>query len=111
VRNVETDTQIIVNVYHDFNSVSIANPTTLILDASQSGGVYNTSLFNTAIFGIDNLPTTIQAGSRLKKAKSVQLEFIGPTDINSNSSIYPGRYWGINSIAYKFKSRRVRSQK
>ena len=111
VRNVETDTQIIVNVYHDFNSVRVANPTTLILDASQSGGVYDTSLFNTAIFGIDSLPTTIQAGSRLKKAKAIQLEFLGPTNLNSNSSIYPGRYWGINSIAYKFKSRRIRSQK
>ena len=105
------DTQIIINVYHDFNSTTVANPTTLILDAAQSGGVYGTAVYGTSVYGIDSLPTTIQAGSRLKKAKSVQLEFIGPTDLNSNSSIYPGRYWGINSIAYKFKSRRVRSQK
>jgi hypothetical protein len=111
VRNVLEDTQVIINVYHDFNSTTVANPTTLILDAAQSGGVYGTAIYGTSIYGIDSLPTTIQAGSRLKKAKSVQLEFIGPTDLNSNSAIYPGRYWGINSIAYKFKSRRVRSQK
>jgi len=111
VRNVLEDTQIIVNVYHDFNSVSKANTTSLVLDASQSGDVYGTALYGTGIYGIDSLPTTIQAGGRLKRAKSVQLEFVGPTPTNVNTTIYPGRYWGVNSIAYKFKSRKVRSQK
>jgi len=36
------------------------------------------------------------------------LKFIGPNVAFTNT---PGKTWGINSIAYKFKSRKVRSQK
>ena len=111
VRNVETDTQLIINTFHDFNSTNIVSPSTLVLDAQQSGGLYNTAQFDSAIYGIDILPTTIQAGARLKRAKAVQIQFLGPTDTNSNPLVVPGRYWGINSIAYKFKSRQVRSSK
>ncbi len=110
VRNVSQDTQLIVNVYHDFNSDEIAVPTTVILDAVATGGIYGTGIYGTSVYGISILPEGVQSGARLKKAKAVQLEFVGPTDANSNPLIYPGRYWGINSIAYKFKSRRVRSQ-
>ena len=111
VRNVSEDTQILINVYHDFNSTDIAVPTTIILDAVATGGIYGSGLYGTSTYGTEALPEGVQAGARLKKAKAVQLEFVGPTDDNSNPAIYPGRYWGINSIAYKFKSRRVRSQK
>lgn len=109
VRNVTEDTLLKINVYHDFNSTTIAVPTELTLDAEQSGGLYGTGTYGTSIYGVDQLPEGVQSGTRLKKAKAVQLEFIGPNDATSIS--YPGRYWGINSIAYKFKSRKVRSQK
>jgi hypothetical protein len=46
--------------------------------------------------------------SRLGKGYSIQLEFIGPDDSTDNLN-NPGRKWGLNSIAYKFKRRKIRS--
>jgi len=62
------------------------------------------------VFGAGNLTTlsgnwsvgaissTVQKGRNLGLARSVQLEFIGPAS----------QKWGVNSIGYKYQSRRVK---
>ena len=71
-----------------------------------TGGVFGSGLFGTAVFGLDALQEGIQVGGRLKTAKAVQLEFLGPTALLTDTA---GRAWGINSIAFKYKRRKVRS--
>jgi len=73
-----------------------------------TGGIWGTGLWDTAEFGESNLREGIQRGGRLKRAKATQLEFVGPTALTTGTE---GRQWGLNSIAYKFKRRKVRSQK
>ena len=108
VRPVDENTQIIVNVYHDFNNELITTSHIIDLMPVIDGGVWGTGLWDTAEFGESNLREGIQRGGRLKRAKSTQLEFVGPTGLNTGTV---GRQWGLNSIAYKFKRRKVRSQK
>jgi hypothetical protein len=108
VRSVDENTQIVVNVYHDFNSDRTVTSHTLDLNPIADGGIYGTGLFGTAEFGSSDLKEGIQRGGRLKRAKCVQLEFLGPLGNTTNTI---GRQWGINSIAFKFKRRKVRSQK
>ncbi len=108
VRSVDKETQIIANVYHDFNSETVITSHTINLDPIDTGGVFGTGLFDTATFGETDLKEGIQRGGRLKRANCVQLEFLGPL---GNTTDTDGRQWGLNSIAYKFKRRKVRSQK
>lgn len=108
VRSVTQTTQIRVQVYHDFNQKDVATTHTVELIPISTGGVYGTSVYGVGVYGLSVLREGIESGGRLKKAKAVQLQFIGPDTTLTNS---PGKSWGINSIAYKFKSRKVRSQK
>ena len=106
VKGVSEETQIRVNAYHDFNSQFVAATHTIRLIPVSTGGIFGTGDFGTDIFGLDTLREGIQVGGRLKTAKAVQLEFLGPTALLTDT---PGRAWGINSIAFKFKRRKVRS--
>jgi hypothetical protein len=108
VRSVDEETQITVNVYHDFNSNDVITSHIIDLTPVNTGGVFDTGLFNTATFGEIDLKEGIQRGGRLKRAKCTQLEFLGPLGDTTNTD---GRQWGINSIAYKYKRRKIRSQK
>lgn len=106
VKGVSEETQIRVNAYHDFNSQLVAATHTVRLIPVSTGGIFGTGDFGTDIFGLDTLREGIQVGGRLKTAKAVQLEFCGPTALLTDT---PGRAWGLNSIAFKFKRRKVRS--
>ena len=108
VRAVDEETQITVNVYHDFNSNDVVTSHIIDLTPVNTGGVFDTGLFDTATFGEIDLKEGIQRGGRLKRAKCAQLEFLGPLGDTTDTD---GRQWGINSIAYKYKRRKVRSQK
>jgi len=108
VRPVDENTQIVVNVYHDFNNEDVTTSHTIDLMPVITGGIWGTGLWGTAEFGESNLREGIQRGGRLKRAKATQLEFVGPTALTTGTE---GRQWGLNSIAYKFKRRKVRSQK
>ena len=111
VRPVDVLTEINVNVYHDFNTESPVTTHDVTLDPVITGGVWGTGVFGTAVFGESDLQEGIQKGGRLKKAKAVQLKFQGP-NVNLVGVDGPaGRQWGINSIAWKFKRRKVRSQR
>lgn len=108
VKSVEEETQIRVNVYHDFNSSDIVTSHTVTLIPVTTGGVYGTGIYGTSVYGESQLRQGIQVGGRLKTAKAVQLEFVGPTGDLTNTL---GRAWGINSIAFKYKRRKIRSTK
>lgn len=112
VKGVEDETQIRVDVYHDFNTFDIATTHTVTLIPTSTGGIYGTATYSTdgsgGVYGEQILREGIQAGGRLKTAKAVQLEFVGPTGDLTDT---PGRAWGLNSIAYKYKRRKVRSTK
>ena len=108
VKGVDEETQIRINVYHDFNSEDQVTSSTLALIPQSTGGIYGTGIYGTSIYGTSQLREGIQIGGRLKTAKAVQLEFVGPTGDLTNTT---GRAWGINSIAYKFKRRKIRSNK
>jgi len=105
---VEVETQIRVNVYHDFNSQNQATTHTVTLLSEDTGDLYGTGVYGTAVYGISALRQGIQVGGRLKTAKAVQLEFVGPTGDLTDT---PGRAWGLNSIAFKYKRRKIRSTK
>jgi len=108
VKSVSSETQIRVNVYHDFNSNDVATQHTITLVPITTGGVYGAGIYGTSVYGQSALREGIQVGGRLKTAKAVQLEFIGPTGDLTNT---PGRAWGLNSIAFKYKRRKIRSTK
>lgn len=108
VKSVSSETQIRVNVYHDFNSNNIATSHTVTLIPVATGSTYGNSQYGTGIYGEIQLRQGIQVGGRLKTAKAVQLEFVGPTGDLTDT---PGRAWGLNSIAFKYKRRKIRSTK
>lgn len=108
VKGVESETQVKVDVYHDFNSNDVVTSSTLALIPTSTGGLYGTGIYGTSTYGISSLREGIRVGGRLKTAKAVQLEFVGPTGDLTNT---PGRAWGLNSIAFKFKRRKIRSNK
>lgn len=116
VRGVTETTQIQVNVYHDFNNDSLITNHIINLVPVVEGGIYGTvsppaATYSTdgsgGVYGESILKKGISVGGRLKSAKAVQLEFNGVTTVLDA----PGRVWGINSIAYKYKRRKVRSNR
>ncbi len=111
VRPVDEDTEITVNVYHDFNTESPIGSHAIALEPVTTGALWGTGIFGTGEFGESDLQEGIQRGGRLKRAKAVQLKFEGPNAHLTGVNGPPGRQWGINSIAYKYKRRKVRSQK
>jgi hypothetical protein len=110
VKAVTDPTQIKVNVYHNFNTKNLITNHTIFLDPIISGGIYSQDqsggVYGTAVYGENILKEGIQVGGRLKRAKAVQLEFVGPTGEISSTT---GREWGLNSIAFKYKRRQIRS--
>jgi hypothetical protein len=111
VRPVDENTQINVSVYHDFNTESPITTHIVNLEPVTTGGLWGTGVYGTDVFGESDLQEGIQRGGRLKKAKAIQLKFQGPNANLTGVAGPAGRQWGINSIAYKFKRRKVRSQK
>lgn len=105
MKEVESQTEIRMNVYHDFDSTTQQRTQTIALNAISSGGIYGTSVYGTGTYGISTIGASIYEGSNLGRAKAVQLEFVGPTTAFTNT---PGREWGLNSIAYKYKRRNIK---
>jgi hypothetical protein len=54
------------------------------------------------IYGNSTVGSTFESASAFGRAKSVQLEFRQETTVDT------GRKWGLNSIAYKYKRRKIR---
>ena len=90
-----------VRVYHDYeeaagNEQRIFN---LLLEAGGSGGRWGEMVWGTDVWGAESQGSFLKTGSNLGLARSTQLEIVGS----------PGYSWGIDSIAFKYTPRRVRS--
>jgi hypothetical protein len=59
--------------------------------------LWGSALWDVALWSTGAVSSVIKTGKNLGMAKTVQLKFTGQS----------GQPWGINSIGYKFNSRRV----
>jgi hypothetical protein len=110
MKEVDAPTAVLLKIYKDFNESTVKGGIrTIDLNPTVSGGVYGTGVYGTAIYGTDTAGASIKRKgiSPLGRAYSIQLEFEGP-DSATDAILSPGRKWGINSIAYKYKRRKIR---
>ena len=110
MKEVDSPTYIKLNIYKNYNESSPNGGTRIInLTPTVTGGTYGTGTYGTAVYGVDTVGASIKRKgiAPLGRGYSVQLEFIGP-DETTDIVLAPGRKWGINSIAYKYKRRKIR---
>lgn len=88
-----------VKVYHDFNSGegNERRIYDMVLSPMAAGMVWDTGYWGEN-WSSGAPSSTVVSGKNLGLARSVQLKFTGPS----------GKFWGINSIGYKFQPRRVK---
>ena len=109
LKEVENTTQIKLNVYKNFDETTAKGGSkTITLTPTVTGGVYGTSIYDSSTYGVNTVGASIKRKgiSPMGRGYAVQLEFVGPTDDTPAEA--PGRKWGVNSIAYKFKRRKIR---
>jgi len=101
--------------YRNFDETNQYGGTrSITLIGTSTGGTYSTDgsggVYGTALYGGSTVGATIKRKgvAPLGKGYAMQLEFRGPDD-TTDSELFPGRKWGLNSIAYKYKRRRIRS--
>ena len=105
MKAVNAPTNIRLDIYKDFDSTNQARSQTLALTAETTGGLYGTATYaptGDGIYGGSTVGSTFENASAFGRAKSIQLEFRQETTVNT------GRKWGLNSIAYKYKRRKIR---
>lgn len=108
LKETELNTSIKLNIYKNFNETNVARQRTMTIAGSGSGGVFGTGVFGTAVFGqpVQGAFLKRKGISPLGRGYAVQLQFVGPDDQTPGTT--PGRKWGLNSIAYKYKRRKIR---
>jgi hypothetical protein len=114
LKEVSSPTQIRLGIYKNYDETNQSGGTkTISLTPISSGGTYSTSgaggVYGTAVYGVSTVGAAIKRKgiAPLGRGYAVQLQFIGPDDA-TDSTIAPGRKWGLNSIGYKFKRRKIR---
>jgi len=114
-KDVTSSTAITLNRYKNFDETNpVGGTRTISLVTTTSGGVYSDDgsggVYGTAEYGFNTGGAVIKRKgvAPLGRGYAIQLEFMGPDDA-TDSALFPGRQWGLNSIAYKFKRRRIRS--
>jgi len=99
VKESDLAQSITVKVYHDFNEGE--GNERKIFDISQSPAA-TALLWGSGLWGEDwasgAISSKVIAGRNLGLARSIQLEFVGPAE----------QKWGVNSIGYKYQSRRIK---
>lgn len=114
LKEVDSSTEIKLNIYYNFDSNTIRRtqlignyPTTSggVYSVDGSGGYYGATAPPGTVYGVSTVGSEIYKGRRIGRCYAVQLEFIGP---DTSFTQTPGRKWGINSIAYKFKRRNIK---
>ena len=109
LKETEQTTHIKLNIYKNFNE---AQPSgggrTIVLSGTGTGGLYGTGVWGTSVYGTSTVGSILKRRgiSPLGRGFAVQLQFVGPD--STTPSTAPGRKWGLNSIAYKFKRRKIR---
>ena len=99
VKEADVSQNITVKVYHDFtegegNERKIF---TIVQTPPTDSLLWGSGLWGEE-WGSGAISSTVKTGRNLGLARTVQLEFIGPSS----------QKWGINSIGYKYNSRRVK---
>jgi hypothetical protein len=114
-KDVQTNTAITLNRYKNFDETNQNGGTrTITLASTSNGGIYSIDgsggVYGTAEYGYNTAGAVIKRKgvAPLGRGFAIQLEFMGPDD-GTDSNVFPGRKWGLNSIAYKFKRRKIRS--
>jgi hypothetical protein len=114
-KDVSTPTAITLNRYRNFDETNqVGGTRTIALTATAAGGTYSVDgsggVYDTAVYGFNTGGAVIKRKgvAPLGRGFAIQLEFMGPDD-DTDSTVFPGRQWGLNSIAYKFKRRKIRS--
>jgi hypothetical protein len=114
LKEVASPTQLRLSTYKNYDETNQSGGTRSIsLTPLINGGTYSTSgaggLYGTAVYGVSTVGAQIKRKgiAPLGRGYAMQLEFAGPDD-ETDSSVYPGRKWGLNSIAYKYKRRKIR---
>ena len=99
MKQVDTQRSVNVKVFHNYEEASGNERKTfnILLPASSRGMLWGEGRWGENYWGIVAEGAQIIRGSNLGLARSVQLLFTGPT----------GYYWGLDSIAYKFNTRKV----
>lgn len=90
---------IVVDVYHNFDEAegNEKRTFTIALSPPSGGMVWGTGTWGQN-WSQDAISSTVVTGKNLGLARTVQLQFNGPT----------GSAWGLDSIGYKFQPRRVK---
>jgi hypothetical protein len=99
VKQADTARTINVKVFHNFEE-AIGNERksfNIELDSSASGMLWGEGRWGSGEWGLRAVGAQVLRGSNLGLARSVQLLFTGPNGLS----------WGIDSIAYKFNTRKV----
>jgi hypothetical protein len=99
VKQTDTERAINVKVFHNFEE-AVGNERksfNIQLEASSSGMLWGTGQWDIDEWGVEAAGAQVIRGSNLGLARAVQLLFTGPI----------GLFWGIDSIAYKFNTRKV----
>ncbi len=106
MKEVEADTTVDVNVYYDFNSSTTVRTQAIVLSPISTGAIYGTGTYGSpgSLYGTSTVGPSLYKAGRLGRCKAIQLKFTGPT----TTFAPPGRAWGVNSIAYKFKRRNIK---
>jgi hypothetical protein len=99
VKQTDTARQINVKVFHNFEE-AVGNERktfNISLEASAGGMLWGEGYWGSGEWGVQAAGAQVIRGSNLGLARAVQLLFTGPI----------GLFWGIDSIAYKFNTRKV----
>lgn len=99
VKQLNEASQINVKVYHNYEEApgNERKNFNVVIPASAQGMRWGLANWGSGYWGLDAEGSQVIRGSNLGLARSVQLLFTGPS----------GLAWGIDSIAYKFNTRKV----
>ena len=114
LKEVATATQLRLSVFKNYDETNQSGGSrTISLSPVTNGGTYSTSgtggVYGTATYGISTVGASIKRKgiAPLGRGFAVQLQFSGPDDA-TDVAVASGRKWGLNSIGYKFKRRKIR---
>jgi hypothetical protein len=99
IKQSDTARTVNVKVFHNFEEANGNERKTfdISIDASATGMLWGDGRWGSGRWGVQAEGAQVVRGSNLGLARSVQLLFTGPTGLS----------WGIDSISYKFNSRKV----
>lgn len=99
IKQSDTARTVNVKVFHNFEEANGNERKTfdISIDASATGMLWGEGRWGSDKWGVQAEGAQVVRGSNLGLARSVQLLFTGPTGLS----------WGIDSISYKFNSRKV----